>query len=290
MLNCSCIIIKLKKIINNIYINYFRPKKSNASEKINVNYDIYKKLEGSNTGKTIFIVGAGPQLAYLSSDSLERLELLTTIAVNKVFYKFKPKYFITSYIGEMMLAVNRIPDSMLLHMRPNFEPPFIPGIIPVRRMQFEHGMNLPKKLDIDCPTLLTRLNVALGATHLAYILGAKKIVFIGVEQRNQLHFWNYDEEIRRNIYTDLINRGDHDMMRIDHPYASLERDLESLNRPLEECMKPFYDIDHTPTFKAYFEILNRNGVDVVATTRESIVADAGARVVDLNEILAGSEV
>jgi hypothetical protein len=51
-------------------------------------------------------------------------------------------------------------------------------------------------------------------------------------------------------------------------------------------MKPFYSIDHTPTFAAYFDILRRNGVDIVATTAESVVAAAGARVVALDDILA----
>ena len=50
-------------------------------------------------------------------------------------------------------------------------------------------------------------------------------------------------------------------------------------------MQPFYKIDHTPTFRAYFEILARNGVDVVATTPESVVADAGARVIPLDDVL-----
>jgi hypothetical protein len=51
-------------------------------------------------------------------------------------------------------------------------------------------------------------------------------------------------------------------------------------------MEPFFSVDHTPTFSAYFEILKRNSVDVVATTADSVVADAGARVVPLEEILA----
>jgi hypothetical protein len=51
-------------------------------------------------------------------------------------------------------------------------------------------------------------------------------------------------------------------------------------------MKPFYSVDHTPTFAAYFDILRREGVDIVATTAESVIADAGARVVSLDAILA----
>ena len=165
----------------------------------------------------------------------------------------------------------------------------MPGVVPLRRDTFEPGMELPRRLDEDCPTLLTRMNVSLGATHLAYVMGARRIAFLGVEQRNQLHFWNFDEIARRTIRNDLVDRGDPDMLRIDHLYASLAHDLASVDRSPEECMLPFYTVDHTPTFKAYFEILIRNGVDVVATTAESVVADAGARVELLEDLLDDCE-
>lgn len=244
------------------------------------------RLDGRHAGETVFVVGSGPQLAAVGRGTLERLESLTTIAVNKVFYRLRPTYFLSAYVGEMMLAVRRIPDATLLHMRAVHEPPLIPGVIPLRRAMFEPGMDLPRRLDADCPTLLTRFNVALGATHLAYVLGARRIVFLGVEQRDQLHFWNFDEDVRRDIRADLVDRGDPDILRVDHPYASLERDLAALDRSVDDCRRPFYDVDHTPTFRSYFDILARNGVEVVATTPESVVADAGARVARLEELLS----
>jgi hypothetical protein len=242
-----------------------------------------------HAGETVFVLGAGPQLALIPNGALERLQSFTTIAVNKVFFRVRPTYFLSAYVGEVMLAARRIPDATLLHMRPALEPSLVPGAITLRRRKFEPGMELPRRLDPECPTLLTRLNVALGATHLAYALGASRIVFVGVEQRNQLHFWNFNEASRVEIRAALLERGDPDLLRVDHPYASLDRDLESVDRSREDCMKPFYTHDHTPTFRTYFDILARNGVDVVATTAESVVADAGARVVALEDILAGSE-
>ncbi len=240
-------------------------------------------------GETIFVVGSGPQLASIDAPALERLQSFTTIAVNKVFFRLKPTYFLSAYVGEVMLAARRVPNATLLHMRPVLEPALLPGAIALKRDQFEIGMDLPRRLDPAIPTLLTRFNVALGATHLAYVLGASRIVFVGVEQRNMLHFWNFDEDSRLEIRAALVDRGDPELLRIDHPYASLAHDLAALDRSREDCMQPFYNIDHTPTFKAYFDILARNGVDVVATTPESVVADAGARVVCLEEILENSK-
>ena len=243
-------------------------------------------LNDRHAGNTVFVVGAGPQLAGVSPEHLRQLESQPVIAVNKVFYRLRPRYFLSAYIGEIMLAIRRIPDATLLHMRPTVEAPLLSGITTVRRMIFEPGMSLPRQFEAEHPTLLTRMNVALAATHLAYIMGAGRIVYLGVEQRNQLHFWHFDDHCRRLIRDDLVSRGDPDMLRIDHTYASLPNDLEALDRPAEDCMKPFYSVDHTPTFAAYFDILRRDGVDIVATTAESVVADAGARVVPLDAILA----
>ena len=243
-----------------------------------------------STGQTVFVVGSGPQLASVRGHVLDRLQACTTIAVNKVFYRFRPTYFLSSYVGEVMLATRRVPDTTLLHMRDVLGPPLVPGAIPLRRAMFVPGMDLPRRLNPADPTLLTRYNVALGAAHLAYALGANQIVFIGVEQRNQLHYWHFDEDARLEIRAALVERGDPDLLRIDHPYASLDRDLAALDRSRDDCMQPFFSIDHTPTFKAYFEIFARNGVDVVATTPESVVADAGARVVRVEDVLADSGV
>ena len=240
-------------------------------------------------GETIFVVGSGPQLASIDGPALERLQAFTTIAVNKVFFRLNPTYFLSAYVGEVMLAARRVPNVTLIHMRHVLEPALVPGAIALKRDEFEFGMDLPRQLDPDTPTLLTRFNVALGATHLAYALGASRIVFVGVEQRNQLHFWNFDEDSRLEIRAALVDRGDPELLRVDHPYASLAQDLAALDRSRDDCMQPFYKIDHTPTFRAYFDILAQNGVDVVATTSESVVADAGARVVCLEEILATIE-
>jgi len=247
-------------------------------------------LNDRHAGNTVFVVGAGPQLAAVSPEQLRQLESQPVIAVNKVFYRLRPRYFLSAYIGEIMLAIRRIPDATLLHMRPTLEAPLLPGIATVRRMVFEPGMPLPRRFEAEQPTLLTRMNVALAATHLAYIMGAGRIVYLGVEQRNQLHFWHFDDHCRRLIRDDLISRGDQDILRIDHNYASLTHDLEALDRPAEDCMKPFYSVDHTPTFAAYFDILRRDGVDIIATTAESVVADAGARVVSLDAILASQTI
>lgn len=242
------------------------------------------RLNDRHVGATVFVIGAGPQLGLLDERHIEALESNVTIAVNKTFYRLRPTYFLSAYIGEIMLAVRRAPRATHLHMRPSKAPPLIPGIHSIRRREFQPDVGLPRRVDPVDPVLDTKFNVALAATHLAYVMGASRVVFVGVEQRNLLHFWHTHPALRDRIRADVLERGDPDVLRVDHPHAGLANDLAALDRSPQECMRPFFDLDHAPTFAAYFRILSAAGVDVVSTTAESVVADAGARVVSLEEV------
>lgn len=244
----------------------------------------FLELNERHAGQTVFVLGSGPQLAAITRSQRRKLESRISIAVNKVFYLVKPTYFLSAYIGEVMLAARRIPDSTLLHMRRVYEPPLIPGILPLKRDMFSEQLGLPPRFVEPEPVLFTKFNVALAATHLAFILGAARIVYVGVEQRDQLHFYNFDERIRRRIRADIISRGDPPILCIDHPYSSMANALAAIDRPMDDCRRPFAR-DHRPTFAEYFRILRGNGVDVIATERESIVADADARVLSLDAAL-----
>ncbi|MGB8854891.1 MAG: hypothetical protein WCC69_15160 [Pirellulales bacterium] len=243
------------------------------------------RLNDRHVGATVFVIGAGPQLGLLNERHIKAMESHVTIAVNKTFYRLRPTYFLSAYIGEMMLAARRTPDATLIHMRPVKAPPLIAGIHSIRRREFQPDVGLPRHVDPLDPALDTKFNVALGATHLAYVMGAARVVFVGVEQRNLLHFWHTDPTLRELIRADVLERGDPDILRVDHPHASLANDLAALDRSPQDCMRPFFHLDHTPTFATYFDILRRAGVDVVCTTADSVVADAGARVVRLEELL-----
>ena len=100
-------------------------------------------FDDRHTVQTVFIKGSGPLLVTLQPRLLELLQSLTTIAVNKVFFKLRRTYFLSAYVGEVMLAARRIPDFALLHIRPVFELALTRGAIPLKRERFEPGMVLP---------------------------------------------------------------------------------------------------------------------------------------------------
>jgi hypothetical protein len=165
----------------------------------------------------------------------------------------------------------------VLHMRRVYEPPLVPRTLALQRRDYERGEGLPRHFDEVVPSLRTRKNVALGATHLALILGARRIVYVGVQQRSALHFYDTKPGIRNAILADLATIPDRDLCHHDHSNANYEALVERLHSPPETLAEmPFYELSHSQTFMDYFAALASHDVEVFSTTPESVIADAGA--------------
>jgi hypothetical protein len=158
--------------------------------------------------------------------------------------------------------------------------------MPLKRQLFDPANGLTDRFRAPEPILFTKRNVALGATHLAHILGARRIAYLGVEQRIQLHFWHLRPEIIPVMREDLEILRDVPFLTIDHPYATYEGAVAKIARTACECMKPFHGESHEETFREYFEILRAKGVEIVSTVADSVVCDAGAEFIPLSELLA----
>lgn len=233
-------------------------------------------LNNREKGATLFVVGAGPQLATLDQSVLDELSRRPTIGVNLTQYMIKPRYFVSAYVEHHILARIHAPDAVSIHMRPVFEPPLLDFLLPVRRTRFAPGMVLHTDLDAEDPVVVTRRNVALGATHLALILGARKVVFIAVEQDNASHFYDELETVRAQIRADLeLLKGYGDVPR-DHSYSSYDIVTEALDsRPEDLRARPFGE-DHSEIFAEYFSQLRGHGLEIYSASAAGVVNRAGA--------------
>lgn len=250
----------------------------------------FTDFNNRHRGETVFVVGAGPQLGRLDDRQLAALEKEVSIGVNGTVYEFSPTYFLSAHIPHVRLAQIVTGDrTHILHMRPIYEHGLLPGIIPLRRRRYKLCEELPPFFTEPEPILLTRRNVVLGATHLALVMGARRIVYIAVEQRNALHFYHLDPDALRRFQRDLDELRDFPLFGIDHHNESYDRIRRMLMIPKGEAERtPFYTQDHLETFRCYLNELERRGVEVISTAQDSVVLDAGARHIPLNAILSGS--
>ncbi len=246
------------------------------------------QLNGSKRGETVFIIGSGPQLNSLSADQLRALNSRPTIGVNRTQYALDLEFFLSAYPAEVLLARARgSARTTVMHLRPRLEAPLIRNTLTIRRVRHAKGQPLAPTLTEPEPTLHTFKNVALAATHLALVLGAKRVIFVGVEQTSALHFYDTRPELRRQMITDIKKIRAQSILSIDHPYATAEHLLEKLATDAEDlASRSFYVESHAGSFREFFDELERHGTEVFATTGDSVVAHAGAAVVDLDKALA----
>lgn len=244
------------------------------------------RLNGAHRGQTVYIIGSGPQLGELDPAQRAALERRVTIGVNRTQYVVKPRYFLSAYPSEVLLARATSPGSTAVNMRPEYDAPVVRGAVSIQRRGLPGHPVLPDAFDPGMPYLVTYQNVALAATNLALVLGARKVVYVGVEQRNSLHYYDAQPDLRRRIVQDLTAIEAKDVFTLDHPHATFEHFREVLSRdPGSMASAEFHTWDHVTSFSKYFEQLREHGVEPVATTRESVVFEAGASLQDLDQVL-----
>ena len=165
--------------------------------------------------------------------------------------------------------------------------PVVPGTLAIWKRPYDEERGLPRRLYGDRPTLYTRRNAALPATHLALVMGAKRIVYIGLEQRTNLRFFDTDDALKQRMVEDLTWAHAKGYYDIGHPDSTYEAHVAELLRPVEElATEPYWHVDHTPLFRSFFAELERYGVEPIATSENSVIYNAGARYVPLDEALA----
>lgn len=245
----------------------------------------YQELNGREERSTVFIVGAGPQLGKLPPHLLDALSNRPAIGVNLSQYMFRPRYFLSSYAEHHILARHRVDDGLHIHLHATYGPPVLDYLMVLKRKTFRPGMTLPRRLKGPEPILVTMRNVCLAATHLALILGAKRIAYVGVEQENELHFYHHNHAARRAIEEDLDLLLRYEHIPREFNYRSYDVIRKLLQADPEVLASRPFGARQEATFAAFFEQLSGLGVEIVSTTPSGVTIDAGASYLPIEECL-----
>jgi hypothetical protein len=257
-------------------------------------------------GKRIFILGTGPTLEELSEkDILQLEENEISITVNFSHLKVQnPTYWVSGgHPGQVAF--------MMEHLREETVPFFHQGprerrhFPDVERIVHTHDQTVgPRKnpltrIPVD-NTLIGGHNILLAASHLAFIMGASEIVYIGFEQINRLHFYNlWDEEAQSDFKLKLKALAEkyHDNPQIVGCVAeTLNVDEPDEQRwchfkPREVCenltfKKEGKEHHNYALFRNYVEQFQGAGIKTYTTATEGIAVDAGCEVVTLEYLFS----
>lgn len=239
----------------------------------------YSVWNDRHPGADIYIIGASPQLVRLSEKQVQALADAVVIGGNNTFYKIPLTYMLSAYQMEICKAAMHLPATSLIHMRLPGEAPAIPDVNVLNRAKFSPAVGLPRHITAPVPTLYTHRNQVLAMTHLAIVMGARRIIYVGVEQTNYAYFWQYDDTLRTALRRDIYKLQTQRYRDVSDP-VKRQRYFESLyallEQPVEEREKmPFLE-DLTDVFRCYFDYAKSFGVEVVATLEGSVVHNAGA--------------
>jgi len=256
-------------------------------------------------GETIYIIGCAPSLNNLSASDKEYLKDKTTIGVNLAYEGIDTlTYSISAHISPAVYLFEHARKDMPIfvaygegqkrdafsYMKDFFwddnrivvfssEPPKIPFL---------------KKKESEDISLRGNTSILLLATHLAYIMGASKLVYIGFEELNTAHFWNSDEELEIKIKKNIKNILDskkywceryyynNDIWSAHHNvHKEFELTLENIfNLSEEERKRRFCDTakQNIYNFVNYVSYLNQQGVGTYTLSREGITNSSGCKV------------
>lgn len=256
-------------------------------------------LNNAHPNKTVFILGNGPQLSKINKCQFTCLSDKITIGVNNIYEFFSPTYYFTGYTfyaalankfySHLSLKIIQMVDSHMVDIT-------VPNVIRVHKMLF-HG-TLNRFIDESSPYICTCNNVIFGAMHLAFILGASKIIFVGVEQRNGLHAIDFNTkkyEKRIAMYKKTA------LEYIRYPAFQAEADyvmnFAIENSKLSQKMlseQPmlvrtaafsFAPANHYDTFFNYLTILQQHKIELYSTAYDSILSDVGIDYMALDDAL-----
>ena len=150
-------------------------------------------------GRRVFIFGSGPSFLKISKDQIKKIEENEiSIAVSLSLAGIKPTYWTSSgHPVNAAYALNYAdPKTILLFSQGPDENIFFKNesrLINIYDRPQKDNELLPKNI-VD-NFILGSYNVLLNAVHLAYILGAREMIFVGFDYENRLHYYSQCDEL-----------------------------------------------------------------------------------------------
>lgn len=236
-----------------------------------------------HNNETIFIIGSGNQLNELKTDEIYFLKNSTSIGLNSSSYIVPSKYLVSAYPHYIQMAQMLGNDSGVKYIQfVGGKKILAPRTFPIQTRPFYKKIGLEKTVNSIAPYVRTLGNVALAATHMAYIMGAKNIVYVATDHRSLLQYYFNNEKIRKAMIDNFLKLVADQKVIFVHKYINKDWFLKKLTMSADDAKnKPFVLPKGKKVFSDYIEIIKKNGVALYSTVEDSLVCDSGAKYMPL---------
>jgi len=250
-----------------------------------------KDFNNKHIGKTIFITGDSPEMLELSN---EQMVNKITIACNYSHMVYNPTYWIGAHIFHTLYSINFCSPETIKFFSKGTQEEHSEWIMD----NGDEDMIIPILCSYDINDLSKGsnkifgcMNIGMTATGLAYYMGASKIVYIGFSQRGITHFYdiniNYKQELTYNIKYILSKYKYKDKEEYDHGMGEAPIILEKMNKDynVTKSTKISGYNDNLDAFTNCFDKLKQNNIQIISTEQDSILVEAGAEFIPLENML-----
>ena len=263
-----------------------------------------KDFSNKHLGKRIFIFGTGPTLNDVTKEQLDYIENNEiSIGVNYTPINLTPTYWIGGGHATLVaFAIEHLKESTqgFFHhdVGARYQYPETDKIV-FAEDRVAKNEDMPLPIDKKVDRIVGGHNILLCASHLAYIMGASEIIYIGFEQVNRLHFYNLWSEDRqqnfKNLLLDLSKKYSYNgsiVKCISEVLDTKEPDEQRWChfKPVEVCKNLTFKKEgkkhiNYQIFKKYVEQFKSMGVKTKTTATEGICIYAGAEKINLEDII-----
>jgi hypothetical protein len=251
-------------------------------------------IHNKHIGETLYILGNGVKLANISESERLAIETGVSIGTNACHLAFpETNYYITGHYVHLLFnyhfgkCENRFfqgePDDLPEDTLKKMKTTQITDI----NVETSHN-NLSRNVDRETK-IIGAEQIGLAATHLAVLMGAKTIIYVGFDHKSPDHYYSFDpfkSKILDNIslLREIEKEDAFSLSDIDD-FVNINVDPLSIPTAYHpNGLLPQYITDYRITlsmFMAVFSQARSYGISIKCIESDSIVADAGAEVVHL---------
>ena len=277
-----------------------------------------KKLYDFNDkhlGETIYIIGSAPTINKLDDRHLEGFKDKVVIGVNYSHLKVKNlNYMITGHVDSLAYMLEYGPKDIPIFAHYSKQTAYAIEVWSSERVikmwDLPPSTPLPRHAT-EKNNICGNTSILLSATHLAYIMGASKIVYVGFEEKSQLHFYNIDKKLESEIITNIekilasrkywnpINyspdwRGISNKVNVHSAFEVLLNKCNNAPPEQPQFNRELDDLKNTPfnpswnnviNFSAYVSYLNQSNVATHTIEEEGIAIESGCEKITLDSLL-----
>ena len=257
---------------------------------------ILENFNDKHLNDTIFITGDGAQLSYLTKEQIKKIEKKITISVNYSHLVYNPTYWIGGHILHTLFSINFCDPATIKF--------FQKSTIEEHSEWIMDGGDENKSIPILCSYDINKIsriikgdgpifgctNIGLAATSLAYMMGAKKIIYLGLDQKSLLHFYDANISYKEKMITgfeDIKHKYKYkEKLEYDHGMGEISMIIEKMknnDKPASIGMQDYYN-SNREIFTTCFNKFKQDGIDIISTVENSILVEAGAKFIKLDDV------